>query len=322
MTKFLFWVLSCAFVFSSCSSDDENPDPVNNGNNGNNENRIYEPVYSRFDPVDMSDFSLYDSNIISPIQYEISGVVSGRKNKKVVYMHEDSSNRIVVFVYDYEGRLLGELVLTGTINRDWEDIAIGPGPVDGINYIYIADFGDNRAVRQEVRIYRFPEPDLPSANHDNPFKMNVDNVETITYKYPDGPRDAETLLLDKRTKDLIVITKREVNVHVYTLPYPQATEGYADVVFNGKLPFRTIVGGDISPDGNEILIKDYGAIYHWTIEDNDPVKTLFKQVPQKPAYIPEVQGESVGWNAEGSGYFTITEIDNHAVDPILYYYKR
>lgn len=321
MTKLLFWVLSCALVFASCGSDDENPNPVKNDNNGTGENRIYEPVYSRFDPVEISEFSLYDSNIISPIQYEISGVVSGRKNDKAVYMFEDSGNRNVVFVYDYEGRLLGELVLTGTTNRDWEDIAIGPGPVDGINYIYIADFGDNRAVREEVRIYRFPEPDLPAVNHNDPFKMTVNNIETVTYKYPDGPRDAETLLLNKRTKELIVITKREAQVHVYTLPYPQATDGTSEAEFKGKLPFKSIVGGEISPDGNEILIKDYGAIYHWTVEDEDPVKTLFKQVPSKPAYIPEAQGEAVGWNAAGDGYFTITEIDN-AADPILYYYKR
>ncbi len=321
MIKTLFWALSCALLVASCGSDDENPEPNGSGNNGNDETGFYEAVYDRFEPVEMTDFSLYDSNIIAPIQYEISGVVSGRKNKKVVYMHEDSSNRIVVFVYDYEGRLLGELVLTGTINRDWEDIAIGPGPVDGVDYIYVADFGDNKSVREEVRIYRFPEPDLPAADYDNPFKMTVNDIETITYQYPDGPRDAETLLLDKRTKDLIVVTKREARVHVYTLPYPQAAEGYADIEFNGYLPFKSIVGGDISPDGNEILIKDYGAIYHWTVEDNDPVKTMFKQVPQKPEYIPEVQGESLGWNAEGSGYFTITEIDN-AANPILYHYKR
>ena len=282
---------------------------------------VLEAEYTRFDVQDNTDFSLYDSNIIDYDLKEISGLVTGRKNQDVVYVHEDSSNRNVVFVYTKEAVHLGNIVLFGTTNRDWEDIAIGPGPIEGVNYIYVADFGDNNSVREWVRIHRFPEPDLPASDGE-PFEIIVDDYETIKYQYPDGPRDAETLLLDPFTKDLFVVTKREVFVHVYQLPYPQANEGYSEIHFRGQLPLKTLVGGDISQDGQQILIKSYGTIYHWNVEDENPVNTLFSQTPTSVEYIPEVQGESVGWTSDGLGYFTITETDKHEAEPILYYYRK
>jgi hypothetical protein len=215
-------------------------------------------------------------------------------------------------------------VLPGISNRDWEDIAIGPGPIPGESYIYVGDIGDNRSVRGFVNIYRFVEPQLTiNPNQQEPFKMTITNVETIRVEYPDGPRDAETLMIDPATKDLIIITKREVQVHVYQLPFPHNTSGAAtNIHYRGKLPFRMVTAGDISPDGQEIGIKDLGAIYHWNATSSGIIETMFKQTPTRPEYIPEVQGEALGWSHDGSGYFTITEIENHQVEALLRYYSR
>ena len=260
--------------------------------------------------------------INTPLQ-EISGLATGRKNPKAVYAVEDSGNRNVVFVKDSTGVLLCELVLFGATNRDWEDLAIGPGPTPGESYIYVADFGDNRSRREWVRIYRFKEPALELDTITVPFQRIVTDFDQIKYKYPDGPRDAETLMIDPFTKNLIVITKREPRVRVYELPYPQNTSDFTVCHFRGDLPFRTIVGGDISPDGNEILIKDYGAIYYWPeVERQDPIYTMFHYVPGTVAYIPEVQGESIAWTKDGNGYFTITETETISTEPILHLYNR
>ncbi len=316
-TKHLLLLTSLLLVIYSCSksSDDELCETIIPP-------AIHEPQYNRFDPLESIEFSLFNESIISKKLIEVSGIVSGRKNKNVVYMHEDSGNRNVVFVFDTTGVFLGEIILVGVQNRDWEDIAIGPGPKPGINYIYVGDIGDNRSGRPHLFIHRFEEPSF-TIDENNPFRIEVDEFNTIKYEYPDGPRDAETLMIDPKTKDLIIVTKREVNVHVYQLPYPQRTDGNnATIFFRGKLPFRTIVGGDISPDGNEILIKDYGAIYHWVNEIDDPIATMFEQIPNSVEYVPEVQGESLGWTWRGDGYFTITETEKINADPILYHYKR
>jgi len=285
------------------------------------ENKEYIAGYTRHDPEESDAFHLFNKNLLTYPLPEASGLVSGRKNPGLIYIHEDSGNRPVVFVYDTLGTFLGEIVLAGVNNRDWEDIAIGPGPETDVSYIYVGDIGDNKSVREELMIHRFPEPDITLVPDSLPFKIILTGFSTIKYRYPDGPRDAETLMIDPATKDLIIITKREVNVHVYRLLYPQAVDNYTPVFFKGKLPFRTIVGGDISPDGKEILIKDYGRIYHWKVSD-DIMGTLFWQTPSMVAYIPEVQGEAIGWTADGTGYFTTTETDKHQADPILYHYRR
>lgn len=312
-----FQMFIAGFISLSCSKTDD--DVIGTGNTVP---EIFEPQYTRLDPEVSHEFSLFNDNIITKNLIEVSGIVSGRKNKGVVYMHEDSGNRNVVFVFDTIGVFLGEIILVGVQNRDWEDIAIGPGPKPGVNYLYVGDIGDNRSGRPHLFIHRLEEPDF-TADLQSPFRLEITDFETIKYVYPDGARDAETLMINMNTRDLIVISKREVNVHVYQLPYPQRTDGEnADIYFRGKLPFRTIVGGDISPNGDEILIKDYGAVYHWQNASEDPIATLFEQAPKSVAYVPEVQGESVGWSWRGDGYFTITETEKIQADPILYHYKR
>ncbi len=40
-----------------------------------------------------------------------------------------------------DATLLARLDIQGGINCDWEDLAVGPGPIAGHSYIYIADTG-------------------------------------------------------------------------------------------------------------------------------------------------------------------------------------
>lgn len=312
-------VLLASLSFS-CEKDDGQTNPEEEQED--KEPTVFEPTYTRHDVEEDGRFQLHDENNLSYRLLEASGVASGRQNEGVVYLHEDSGNRNVVFVYDEQANHLGNIVLTNGSNRDWEDICVGPGPEEGQQYIYVADFGDNNSVREYVTIYRFKEPDL-STQEDEPFEILVEDVDHIEYVYPDGAKNAETLMIDPQSKSLIIVSKSGVNVPVYELPFPQNTDERTEAVFRGELPFRAMVGGDISPDGNEILIKDYGAVYFWEREEDKSLfKCLFEQTPAKVAYTPEVQGEAVGWSSDGEGYFTITEIEDHQDDPLLYYYRR
>lgn len=309
-------LLLAVSFFWACTPDDgavpDDPAP-----------QVFEALYSRFDPNPSRAFALEGAPVIDTPLQEISGLATGRKNIEAVYAVEDSGNRNVVFVFDSSGVLLGEIVLFGAFNRDWEDIAVGPGPDPDETYIYVADFGDNKARREWVRIYRFPEPLMRLDTVTTVFKTILSDFETITYRYPDGPRDAEALMIDPATKDLIVVTKREPRVRVYHLPYPQNTAADTECYFRGDLPFKTITAGDISPDGSEIFIKDYGSIYHWdAVIDGDPVRTMFEVIPNTVAYEPEVQGESLAVMRDGNGYFTITETETTNAEPFLYRYRR
>ncbi len=314
MRTFILSIL--LFTLLACNNDD--PIDVE----ANNQIEVLTPSYTRFDIQSEIDlFDLIDTNRISKVLQEVSGIVNGRKNTDVVYMHEDSGNSANVFVYDKKGNFKGIFSLVGINNRDWEDIAIGVGPIEGETYIYVADFGDNSAVRSSVRIYRFVEPELSIDDLASEFQKDISDYDIIEYQYPDGPRDAETLMLDALSKDLIIVTKREPFVHVYTLAYPQNLEVMNEAVFYGQLPLKRIVAGDISPDNTQLLLKDAGAIYLWNIEEDGPIKTMFNTIPERVKYIPEVQGEAVGWEHDGKGYFTISETDGGRAEPILYHYR-
>ena len=59
---------------------------------------------------------------------EASGIAASRKNANVLWTHNDSGNPAQVFAMTPAGTNLAAYTLTGTGNRDWEDISVGPGP--------------------------------------------------------------------------------------------------------------------------------------------------------------------------------------------------
>jgi len=76
---------------------------------------------------------------------EASGIAASRKNEDVLWTHNDSGDTNRIFAFDTQGRHLGFYIIKGAGNRDWEDMAVGPGPVDGQQYIYpVIPLGQHR----------------------------------------------------------------------------------------------------------------------------------------------------------------------------------
>src|SRR5215213_7691535 len=70
---------------------------------------------------------------------EASGIAASRINSNVLWTHNDSGNPAQLFAMTPAGTNLGTYSITGASNDDWEDIAIGPGPAFGAQYLYIGD---------------------------------------------------------------------------------------------------------------------------------------------------------------------------------------
>ena len=259
---------------------------------------------------------------------EASGLVASIKNKGVFWTHNDSGDRNRIYAFNSEGKHLGIYFLDKCRARDWEDIAIGPGPLLNEQYIYIGNIGDNKSIFTNKYIYRCKEPSLNS----NEEKMTqiIYDCETINFQYEDGNRDAEILMIDPVTKDIIIISKREESVHIYNLPYPQNTkikitanligvkDFYPDIV-NEDLEMMT--GGDISNNGEEILLKSYLDIFQFRRNNDDSIIESLNNEMKLVHYIPEVQGEAVCWHPEGFGYFTISE-EKMDIESTLYFYPK
>ncbi len=257
---------------------------------------------------------------------EASGIVASQKNPGVLWVHNDSGQPNLVFALSSRGAHLGVYVLGGVKNHDWEDIALGPGPEDGLSYLYIGDIGDNRARRDLKYIHRVPEPRVRAEQAAR--QQTLSNIETISFRYPDGKRDAETLLLDPVTKDLYIISKREPRVRVYRAPYPQSTtvpmtlEQVATLALNEHAAQGAwLVGGDISPSGAKILLKSYRDVYYWTRAPEQAVHQALAAPPITLPYLPEPQGEALGWKTDGTGYYTVSE-ERNKIPARLYFYPR
>lgn len=207
---------------------------------------------------DRIDMGLIESDDL----VEASGLAASRKNNHVLWSHNDRNHQNRIFALNSRGKHLGIYLIDGVENRDWEDMAIGPGPEEGVEYLYLGDIGDNDAVHEHKYIYRIPEPDVDFTQ--DPIETNLSNVETITVQYLDTLLDAETMLLDSLTKDIYIISKRELeDIRVYRLPYPQSTSEVIIAEQVAILNLWQVVGGDISLSGLEILLKTYTTMYYW-----------------------------------------------------------
>ena len=76
-------------------------------------------------------------------------------------MHNDGSHK-EIFAVATTGKLVARVRIPTAID-DVEDIAIGPGPRSGVDYVYLGDIGDNDDKRPEVRLVRFPRTHSQTA---------------------------------------------------------------------------------------------------------------------------------------------------------------
>lgn len=279
------------------------------------------PDAVRFGGPEQTGLVQYD-----PLQ-EASGLVASRVHPGVLWTHNDSGDGPYLYALTTDGRHLGVFTLSGAEARDWEDLAIGPGPIPGVDYLYAGDIGDNDAQQDLKYVYRVAEPAV--GIDQAPGDASLTDVAKITLRYPDGPSDAETMLVDPLSGDLYVLTKRSTDVAIYRAAAPVSTSDVITMERSGTVALPRVagapaagqgaVGGDISPSGLEVLLKTYSSVYYWR---RDSADDAFFGVPhQTLPYVPEPQGEAIAWAADQSGYFTLSE-EPRSIPAMLYFYPR
>ncbi len=241
---------------------------------------------------------------------EASGIAASRNNAGVLWTHNDSGNPAVVFAMDTQGRLLGTYTIPG--NTDNEDIAVGPGPVTNVLYLYVGDIGDNGLSRANIKVYQIPEPAIYSRDHTNPVTATLKGARTLTLTYPDGAQNAESLFIDPPTGDLFVITKAATTSRVYTATKAQLDAGGTfALAFVRTVDFDIPSAADISPSGNEILVRQEEFARLWLRTNGQSISSALAgppiSIPVTGTANGEPNGEAIGFDAIGSGYFTISE---------------
>lgn len=252
---------------------------------------------------------------------ETSGIAASTINPGLYYVHNDSGDTSRFFAMTPDGVLHTTIYYKGHNVRfgviDAEDIDVGPGPVKGKSYVYIGDIGDNGSSRSDITIYRTEEKK-------SWLKDSLSNVVpvVVNLRYPDGPKDAETMMIDPIERLIYIVTKRRDTVGVYTTPLSYKNEDTVTMTMRTKLffkgikPFKWITAGDISKDGLQILLKSYEKVYYWQRRPNEPAWRAMQKPPRELPYKQERQGEAIGFTPDGKGYYTTSE---GVYAPIYYY---
>jgi hypothetical protein len=263
----------------------------------------------------------------APVAYgpitEASGLVASRKNPGLLWTHNDSGDANRLYLLTPEGEHRGVFFIEGASARDWEDIALGPGPDPERDYLYIGDIGDNRSEHDRIYVYRVPEPRL-SPNR-APRDTTLTETTRLTLRYVDRPHNAETLLIDPVGRILYVVTKESAEETVFAAPFPLDSTAVitlepvatAELSAPEDATFQIAVSGDISPSGLKLLIKSYDIVYLWTRTSAEA--SFFDAPPVRLPYIQEPQGEAIAWATDEAGYFTVSE-EPAEVPAVLYHY--
>jgi hypothetical protein len=256
--------------------------------------------------------------VTDPALVEISGIHAGVRNPGVWWVHNDSGDTSRIFALDANGATRGVYTLTGAAAQDWEDIAVVPGPTEGSGVIYVGDIGDNAGSRSQIQVYRVTEPSVPATG---PAASGALTAETLRLTYPDGPHDAETLIVDPIRGDLLVVSKRVTGgpQSVYRAPAGLAhqsttqLEKVEDVPSAGTGAAYAITGGDVSATGDAVVLRTYGFVRVYPRVTGNALWTAFRSPGCNAAHHVESQGEAVGFDPAGTALVTVGEGTNQTI---------
>jgi hypothetical protein len=238
-----------------------------------------------------------DRRVADPRIGESSGLAVSPSHPDVLWTHDDSGNPPRLFALGSSGRVSATVRVTGVPDVDWEALAAFRDAT-GRALLAVGDIGDNLGNRQlvEVDVVAEPSPLLDSE---------VRPLLRLRLRYPDGPRDAETLLVDRGRGRMFVVSKGVLGSTVYVVPASawsgrapaSPTIRSATLIRVGWTPLVLVTDGTVAP-GGAVVLRTYGQL---AVLDPPPLEEGRRVlVAQATADLPtEPQGEGVALSPDG-----------------------
>jgi hypothetical protein len=183
---------------------------------------------------------------------ETSGLARANVNKATFWTHNDGDNPAELFEVTLSGEIVSNLPLPQLKNTDWEDLT-----QDNEGNLYIADVGNNRNERRDLKIYKL-NPAQPQK------------ADTIALRYADQAAfppvpnarnfDCEAVVWHGDQFHLFSKNRSKINhfVRLYSLP---AQAGNYTVAPKDSIKINTMVtGAAISPDERTLALITYGKV--------------------------------------------------------------
>jgi hypothetical protein len=222
-----------------------------------------------------------------PALEESSGLAVSQLHDGVVWSHSDGGDVAEVMAVDGRGRTVATVRLRGVDPYDPEALASGHAS-DGRPALYLVDIGDNRARRPDISVFRFAEPR----------RLADQTVGRTWWKltYPDGPKDAEALLVDPRDGRIWVATKDVFGGGLYRAPSRLRTDRVNALERVADVP-SLVTDGAFLPDGRFVL-RSYTTAYLYDGPNRLSSRSLLPDQPQGESLA--VDGDRLLVGSEGT----------------------
>ncbi len=241
---------------------------------------------------------------------EASGLVQSLIDTERLYAHNDSGDSARLFALDLQGHLKSIYFLDTPFPRDWEDMAAFMDD-QGQAWLLLADMGDNDRVREQVSFLLVQEPE--QVEIEEPL-----SVITRELSYPDGPHNAEAILVVADEMRAYLVTKSRPS-RLYSFPIEDTT---SVLEFEGEVgrhwPSGLIpTGADRSASHPWIALRGEEEAAVFIHKPGETVLAALNQEPCKLSLAKETQGEAIAFDAEDN-LFTLDE----ATSPLHYYARE
>ena len=241
---------------------------------------------------------------------EASGLAASRRQNDAIWLHNDSGDSARLFLVGLDGNTRAIVTLNVERPIDWEDMC--SFEADGEKWLLIGDTGDNQRIRSKTErsceLLLIKEPEINAADG-SPVVARADVVSRITFQFPDGPEDCESLAVDTQTKEILLLTKcAPQKCQLFRLPL-STKKGQqkliAEPIASLAVPFATSM--DVAADNQSLVIVNMfsGALIRrgkdetWTAACQKPITVLtLPAQPQCETVCFEANGMSVLVNSE------------------------
>lgn len=148
-------------------------------------------------------------------------------------------------------------------------------------------------------------------------------AERFVLRYPDGPQEADALLLSYAGQVVIVARSATGRSGVYAAQLPLRAESVLTRVAELDLralraPTDTapgsllVAGGAVAPDGTHFALRTDTAGYEWDTPDGDLVRELRRGKPRRVPLMAAPRG-GIGYTGDGRRFLTAGSSAIHAV---------
>lgn len=242
---------------------------------------------------------------------EISGLAASRRSDGLYWVHNDAPRPATLTAIDSRGRRIGRLRLEGVRAVDWEDIA--SYELDGKRWLLIGDIGDNAAVRKDYELIAVEEPALPGDGA----SLQARPAWRQRFRYPDGSHDVESMAVDVRSRQVLLVTKHAPPV-IYSLPLGRARQAVVVATRLATLDFipqpsgnellarfpaarlgGSPTGFDIDSSGTLAALLTYRDVWLFERAPGESWARALARKPRRLALPPMAQAEAVGFERHG-----------------------